>query len=71
MKWINGRFVFEHCYEIDFYDYETGATSPIDVVHTDDADYDAADYIKHTRENANSDYIDMVTSGKITVVKCY
>ena len=71
MRWNGKRMIYDHCYQIDFTDSNTGATSPIDVVHTDNDSYTAAEYIKNVRENANSEYIDMVTCGTISVTKCY
>ena len=59
----------KHVYQIEYYDYTNGATSPIDVVHTNDPDYTAEKYIDDVRKNADPDYIDMIDNGRIDVIK--
>ena len=54
-------------YEVNYKDPVTGAISPIDTITAPD-DYTAADYVKDCRENADTDYADMIAAGEIILV---
>ena len=51
-------------YEVNLRDYETGATSPIEVIEAAD-DYTAEQYIKDCERCADQDYIDMLNTGEV------
>ena len=54
-------------FEVDFTDPITKATSPIDNIEAPES-YTAEDYIKDCENATDQDYIDMIKSGKITLV---
>ncbi len=51
-------------YEVNFTDNRTGAKSAIDVITAID-NYDADDYIRYCRNNADDDWNDMLANGTI------
>ena len=53
-------------YEVDFTDNNTGVTSAIDTITAAD-NYTAEDYIKDCNDNADTDYIEMLKNGTITL----
>lgn len=55
-------------YEVNFTDYETGATSPIDTVIKPEG-YTAEQYIKDCKENADDDWNAMLTGGTVTLIE--
>lgn len=55
-------------FQVDFTDSNTGATSAIDTITAAD-NYTADDYIRDCENNANNDYVNMIKSGEITLVK--
>jgi hypothetical protein len=55
-------------YEVDRYDYETGATEAIDTIKAPEG-YTAEDYINDCESNADEDWNDMLRSGRITLVE--
>jgi hypothetical protein len=55
-------------YEVNFTDYETGATSPIDTVIKPDG-YTADQYIKDCKENADDEWNRMLENGEVTLVE--
>jgi hypothetical protein len=55
-------------YQVDFYDYSNGATSPIDTIEAPEG-YTAEDYIRDCQENADDAWNEMLASGKVELVK--
>ena len=55
-------------YEVNFTDYETGATSPIDTVIKPDG-YTAQAYIDECMDNADDEWVEMLAGGKITLTE--
>jgi hypothetical protein len=55
-------------YEVNFTDYETGATSPIDTVIKPDG-YTADQYIKDCKENADDEWNEMLARGTVTLIE--
>lgn len=54
-------------YEVDFYDYENGATSPIDTIEIkDEANYTPEDYIKDCIENGCDE--EMFSHGEVIFI---
>lgn len=53
-------------YQVDFYDPDNGATSPIDTINAPDG-YTAEDYIRDCRKNADDDFIVMIERGTVTL----
>lgn len=51
-------------YEVNFYDYRNGATSPIDVIIASD-DYTAEQYIADCSENADDEWNEMLSNGEV------
>lgn len=62
--------MYNYKYEIDLHDLKTGATSPIDIVETDDENFTADDYIAGC-EAAGSDqeWIDMLYDNEVIVYR--
>lgn len=54
-------------YQIDFYDYSNGATSPIDTVDAQEG-YTAEQYIADCEKNANEDWREMLRGGEVIVI---
>ena len=54
-------------YEVDFYDYTNGATSPIDTIEAPEG-YTAEDYIRDCESNADQEWVDMLKNGDVTLV---
>lgn len=54
-------------YQVEFYDYRTGATSPIDTIEAP-AGYTAEQYIRDCEANAEPEYIDMLKAGRVELV---
>ena len=55
-------------YEVNFTDYSTGATSPIDTVTKPDG-YTAEQYIKDCKENADDEWNEMLKNGEVTITE--
>ena len=55
-------------YEVNFTDYETGATSPIDTVIKPDG-YTAQAYIDECMDNADDEWIEMLAGGTVTLIE--
>ena len=55
-------------YQVDFYDYSNGATSPIDTIEAPEG-YTAADYINDCKGNADDAWNEMLAGGKVELVK--
>lgn len=55
-------------YQVDFYDYSNGATSPIDTIEAPEG-YTAEDYIRDCQENADDAWNEMLAGGKVELVK--
>ena len=55
-------------YEVNFYDPNTGATSPIDTVEAKEG-YTAEDYIRDCDNNADAEWCEMLHSGTVTLIK--
>ncbi len=55
-------------YEVNYTDYETGATSPIDTVIRPDG-YTAEQYIKDCADNADADWNEMLNGGTVTLAE--
>lgn len=55
-------------YEVNFTDYETGATSPIDTVVKPEG-YTAQAYIDDCMENADDEWCEMLSNGKVTLIE--
>lgn len=55
-------------YEVNFYDYNNGATSAIDVIEADD-NYTAEQYIADCEANADDEWNEMLKNGEITLVE--
>lgn len=55
-------------YMVNFYDPETGATSPIDNIE-ESAGYTAEQYIEDCKSNADDDWNAMLASGTVTLVE--
>lgn len=53
-------------YEVNFHDYETGATSPIDNVEAPEG-YTAKQYIRDCKANADDDWNEMLKLGEVTL----
>lgn len=51
-------------YEVNFYDPENGATSPIDVIEAPD-NYTSDDYISDCLSNADEEYCSMLLRGVV------
>lgn len=54
-------------YEVNFRNFESGATSPIDVIDTEEG-YTAQMYIQHCKENADPEWIEMLEKGEVKLV---
>ena len=54
-------------YEVDYYDPENGATSPIDTLDAPEG-YTAEDYISDCESNADDEYCKMLARGKVTLI---
>ena len=50
--------------EVNFYDFETGATSPVDVITVPDG-YTEKDYVNDCMRYADNEYVEMLKNGKI------
>lgn len=55
-------------FEVDFYDYSNGATSPIGIIIADD-NYTAEDYVRDCEHNADDDWCEMLKGGRVTLVE--
>lgn len=55
-------------YEVNYTDSTTGATSAIDTI-TAPSGYTAADYVRGCEENGDSEYVEMLHAGIITLVE--
>lgn len=55
-------------YEVNFTDYETGATSPIDTIVKPDG-YTPEQYIADCKTNADDEWNEMLKNGEITLVE--
>lgn len=55
-------------YQVNFTEYSTGATSPIDTIDAP-AGYTAEDYINDCKENADPEYIEMLETGHVVLVE--
>lgn len=55
-------------YQVDFYDYDNGATSAIDTVEGPD-DYTAEQYVKDCEENADEEWVEMLHNGEVTLTE--
>ena len=55
-------------FEVNFYDYRNGATSPIDIIIADD-NYTVEDYIRDCEHNADKDWCEMLNIGLVTLVE--
>lgn len=53
-------------YQINLKDPRTGATSPIDCVEAPSG-YTADDYIRECKENADSEWYEMLKKGVVTI----
>lgn len=53
-------------YEVNLTSYETGATSPIDVIEERDG-YTADDYTSDCKDNADREWLDLLATGTITL----
>lgn len=51
-------------YEVNFHDYETGATSPIDNIEAPEG-YTARQYIKDCKANADDEWNQMLKNGEV------
>ena len=51
-------------YQVEFYDYNNGATSPIDTIEAPE-DYTAEQYIKDCKENADPEWSEMLENGEV------
>lgn len=56
-------------YQINFYDYENGATSEIDVIEARKG-YTAEEYVDDCLHNASDDWNVMLEHGKVTIEIC-
>lgn len=50
-----------------FFDYEIGATSPIDTIEQKEG-YTADQYVEYCKKYADDDYYKMLENGKITLI---
>ena len=57
-------------YEVNFTDNRTGAKSAIDVITAID-NYDADDYIRACRENADDEWNEMLSNGTVELIPVY
>lgn len=55
-------------FEVDFYDYRNGATSPIDIIIADD-NYTSDDYVRDCEQNADNDWREMLNCGIVILVE--
>lgn len=55
-------------FQVDFLDYNNGATSPIDTVTAPD-DYTAEQYVKDCEANAEPDWVEMLHNGQVTLTE--
>lgn len=55
-------------YQVDFLDYSTGATSPIDTITAPEG-YTPEMYIEDCKKNADDDWNEMLTGGKVTLTE--
>ena len=53
-------------YQVNFYDYDNGATSPIDTI-TAPSEYTAEDYIADCKTNDYDGWTEMFDHGEITL----
>ena len=53
-------------YEVNITSYETGATSPIDVIEERNG-YTAEDYLNDCKVNADREWLDLLSTGTITL----
>ena len=58
------RGIYMRKYEVDFYDYETGAESPIDTI-TAPEHYTAEQYITDCERNSDPEYFEFLKGGEI------
>lgn len=62
--------MFKYKYEVDLYEYRTGAESPIDIVETDDEVFTADDYINGCEIiGADQKWIDMLKDNEVRVYR--
>ena len=62
--------MFKYKYEIDLHDLRTGATSPIDIVWTDDETFTPEDYINGCEIiGSDEEWIDMLKDNEVIVVR--
>ena len=54
-------------YEVDFHDFNNGATSAIDTISAP-ADYTAEQYLADCAENADGEWNQMLANGEVTLV---
>ncbi len=53
-------------YQVNFYDYLTGVTSPIDTIIAPD-NYTSTDYVIDCLKNADAEFNEMLSHGKIFI----
>lgn len=54
-------------YEVHFKDYESGATSPVDVIDAQEG-YTAQTYIQDCIDNADPEWIEMLSKGEVSII---
>ena len=62
--------MYKYKYEVDLHDLKTGATSPIDIVETDDENFTAEDYINGCDiVGSDQDWLDMLRDNEVIIYK--
>lgn len=54
-------------FEVNFTDYESGATSPVDVIEAQEG-YTAQTYIQNCKDNGDPEWIEMLSNGEVSII---